>query len=93
MTRGTQNLFGTSAAFVAAADSAFNDDGILRLWLGLDTSVTGRSVARWESVEGSAVFRPLLTINYIPEPSTFLMVLLPLGALLARRSANRRSAR
>lgn len=85
-TRGTAYIFDSSAAFVAAANNALVSDGILNLWLGLDTSATGRHVARLVGSEDPSTLDPRLTITYspIPEPATIFLLMAGLGLMAFR---------
>jgi hypothetical protein len=74
--------FGSSAAFIAAAQSAVANNKPLQLILYAPTTENffGNFV-RWDSDDaGNASFRPLLQIAYVPEPS--IVALLGLSGLL-----------
>lgn len=79
--RGTAYSFDSTVAFVNAANSALTTDGILNLWLGLDTSVTGRHITSLVSSEDTGSLDPRLTISYapIPEPTTVWLLMAGLG--------------
>lgn len=82
-TRGTAYTFDSSAAFIAAANNSLINDGILNLWLGLETSVTGRHIASLVSSEDTGSFDPRLTISYspIPEPASVWLMMASLGVI------------
>lgn len=84
--RGTAYTFDSSAAFVTAANNSLVSDGILNLWLGLDTSVTGRHVARLVGAEDPSSLDPRLTISYspIPEPMSVWLLMVGLGVIAFR---------
>src|ERR1043166_971513 len=78
--------FGSSAAFVAAAQDAVANSKPLQLILYAPTTETGPDrFVRWDSDDASsASFHPLLTVSFVPEPS--ITALLGLSGLLLLRA-------
>ena len=83
--------FGTSDAFVAAAQAALDGDGSLDLLLKLndtDESEGGRRAFFYHSDDAAILEdRPILTIEFIPEPASFALLVLGgmIGVVRRRR--------
>ena len=85
-TRGAKFVFASSAAFVAAANAAYQNGEQFSLWLGTnpaDVVGSSRHVLWLETAEGSQSIRPTLSITYtvVPESSSLIIVAMGMGVL------------
>lgn len=84
---GTAYTFGSSAAFITAVNNALAGDGVMRLLAKASTESEGSLMSMWASDSGPVEgLRPLLRIDYIPEPTTALLMLGSAMLLWRRRS-------
>jgi hypothetical protein len=88
----TLQTFSTSPAFVSAVNNALAGDGVLRLLLKSTAETPSSLMSFWSSDSGSDSLsglgtsaRPLLTLEYIPEPSALGLLAIGGIAMLRRR--------
>ena len=81
---GDKVTFGSTSAFVSAAQAAYDEDRLFQFIIVSQTESTA-DLMRFDDNSSTVADRPLLTVTAIPEPGTLILVGIALGSLLLFR--------